>query len=110
MSAKKKHAAKTPKQKEEAAAPAKPEPVTMFNSAHMPQKPPVEPSPTPSQFAAMPKPLEAPEPMASYIKPTNVAEACIRLSQEIDPNIRAASSKELAAMFHRLGELFAQVK
>ena len=80
------------------------------NTSMFPDAGPLTDPPTPkSQFLPQKGPKTAAAPVYQYLEPTTIAEACIRASQEIDPNLRVAGGRDVAAMFIRLGELIAQV-
>lgn len=104
---KKKQEVKKAKPPEEKPAPKviPPRNVSMFPEADALVDPP-----TPkSQFLPQEGPKVAGDPIHHYLEPKTIAEACIRASQEIDPNLRVAGGKDVAAMFIRLGELIAKV-
>jgi hypothetical protein len=84
---------------------APPRNVSMF-----PDKGPMVDPPTPTSQFLNQEPARSPAtPNHNYLEPKTIAEACIRASQEIDPNLRVAGGKDVAAMFIRLGELIAKV-
>lgn len=108
---KKKHAPKPKLEPVKAKAEApKVEPATMFSGPNMPAKEMVAVTAQPSQFAPIEAPPAPGSPEHSYLDPKTISEACLRLSQEIDPNVRIAGSKEVAAMFFRLSELIKAIE